>query len=67
MLIEVGGKCFHKKVYIFQENISYNLLLGKSWIYKLRAIKYILHCLIKFMHKGKIITIHAKDKPTDVC
>lgn len=30
MAIEVGGKIVHQNVYVFQVQLQYNLLLGKS-------------------------------------
>lgn len=38
MPIEVGGKFFHQKCYVFQVKLTYNLLLGRSWIQKLRVV-----------------------------
>jgi len=43
MPIEVGGKCVNKKIYICQEKLPYNLLLGRPWIHKLKVINSTLH------------------------
>lgn len=67
MPIEVGHKMVHQKVYIFQVKLPYNLLLGRLWIHKIRTVTSTLHQSIKFMHKGKQVTIHAEENPIDVC
>lgn len=59
MPIKVGGKCVDQKVYIFQNDLPYNILLGRPWIYNIRAITSMLHQSIKFMHNGKLVTIHT--------
>lgn len=43
------------------------MLLGRPWIHKIKAITFTLDHSIKFMHKGKIVTINAKDNLTNVC
>lgn len=58
MPIKVGGKIVHQKIYVFQVKLPYSLLLGRPWIHKIRAITSTLHWSIKFMHKGKQVTIH---------
>ncbi|KAL6319978.1 hypothetical protein AAG906_037055 [Vitis piasezkii] len=37
---------------------SFNLLLGRPWIHRARAIPSSLHQKVKFIHEGKVITIH---------
>ncbi|RVW68358.1 hypothetical protein CK203_063788 [Vitis vinifera] len=37
---------------------SFNLLLGRLWIHRARAIPSSLHQKVKFIHEGKVITIY---------
>ena len=36
---------------------SFNLLLGHPWIHEASSIPFSLHQKVKFIHKGRIITI----------
>ena len=38
---------------------SFNLLLGRPWIYEAGAIPSSLHHKLKFIHEGRIITIQS--------
>ena len=38
---------------------SFNQLLGQPWIHKAGAISYFLHQNVKFIHDGKVITVHS--------
>ena len=49
--------------------VSFNLLLGRSWIHSAGAIPSSLHLKVKFIHDGRVITIssisgaHLTSKP----
>ncbi|KAL6312412.1 hypothetical protein AAG906_025893 [Vitis piasezkii] len=38
---------------------SFNQLLGQPWIHKAGAISSFLHQNVKFIHDGKVITVHS--------
>ena len=38
---------------------SFNLLLGRPWIHRARAIPYSLHQKVNFIHEGRVITIQS--------
>ena len=36
---------------------SFNLLLGRPWIYEAGVIPFSLHQKVKFIHEGRVISI----------
>ena len=38
---------------------SFNLLLGRPWIYRAEAIPYSLHQKVKFIHDGQVVTVQS--------
>ena len=53
--ITLKGKIVEVKVEVVDANLTYNLLLGRSWTYAMRAMASSIFCVIHFPHQGKII------------
>ena len=39
--------------------MSFNMLLGRLWILRVKAISSSLHQKVKFIHEGRVITIQS--------
>lgn len=57
----VGGKVLNIEVEIIDENLDYNLLLGKNWIYEMDSIVSSLFCILYFPHEGRILRVDQLD------
>ena len=57
----VGDKNVNVEVEIVDENLDYNLLLGRNWIYEMDAIASSLFRILCFTHKGRIVTVDQMD------
>ena len=55
--ISLEGKMVEIEVEVVDANITYNLLLGRSWTYAMQVVASSLFCIICFPHQGKIVTI----------
>ena len=53
----VGGKFVNTEVKKVDENLDYNLLLGKNWIYEMDVIASSLFRILCFPHEGRIVTV----------
>ena len=60
-LIELGGKILTVEVEVVNAPLDYNLLLGRSWFYPMRAVASTVYRLVRFPHQGKIVTIDQLD------
>jgi hypothetical protein len=60
-LIELGGKTVTIEAEVVNAPLNYNLLLGHSWFYPMRAVASTLYRLVHFAHQGKIICIDQLD------
>eukprot|EP00253_Pinus_taeda_P030521 PITA_30521 len=55
--ITLEGKTVEVEVEVVDANLTYNLLLGRSWTYAMRAVASSLFHCIYFPHQGKIVTV----------
>lgn len=55
--ITLEGKTVEVEVEVVDANLIYNLLLGRSWTYSMRAVASSLFRVIRFPHKEKIVTV----------
>jgi len=51
------GKTVEVEVEVVDANLTYNILLGRSWTYAMQAVASSLFCVIRFPHQGKIVTV----------
>ena len=59
--IELGGKTVTVEVEVVNAPLDYNLLLGRSWFYPMRAVTSTVYRLVRFPHQGKIVSIDQLD------
>jgi hypothetical protein len=59
--IELGGKIVTVEVEVVNAPLDYNLLLGRSWFYPMRAVASTVYRLVRFPHQGKIVSIDQLD------
>ena len=59
--IELGGKIVTVEVEVVNTPLDYNLLLGRSWFYPMRAVASTIYRLVHFLDQGKIISINQPD------
>eukprot|EP00253_Pinus_taeda_P029891 PITA_29891 len=55
--IRLEGKMVKVEVEVVDADLTYNLLLGRSWTYAMRAVASSLFHVICFPHQGKIVTV----------
>ena len=55
---EIGGKTICIDVEVIDAPLDYNLLLGHTWFYTMKAIASTFFRLLCFPHPGKIVTIN---------
>lgn len=55
--ITLEGKLVNVEVEIIDTNLTYNLLLGRSWTYVMHVIASTLFRVLRFPHQGKIVTV----------
>ena len=55
--IELGGKIVTIEVEVVNAPLDYNLLLGLSWFYPMRAVASTMYRLVRFPHQGRIVSI----------
>jgi len=55
--ISLEGKIVEVEVEVVDANLTYNLLLGRSWTYAMQAVASSLFRVIRFPHQGKIVTV----------
>jgi hypothetical protein len=55
--ITLGGKTVFIDVMVVQDPLDFSLLLGRDYVYAMRAIVSTLFCVISFPHDGRIVTI----------
>ena len=58
---EFGGKTVTIDVEVIDDPLDYNLLLGGTWFYAMKAVASIVFRLLSFPYQGKIITINQLD------
>ena len=57
-MLTIGPVEFAIKFQVLNIDSSYNLLLGRSWIHKAKAVASTLHQMIKFEHDRQEVVIH---------
>ena len=55
--ITLEQKTVEVEVEVVGANLTYNLLLGCSWMYAMQAVASSLFRIIRFPHQGKIVTV----------
>jgi hypothetical protein len=55
--ITLGGKNFFVDVMVVQDPLDFDLILGKEYVYAMKAIVSTLFCVISFPHDERIMTI----------
>jgi hypothetical protein len=55
--INLGGKIVFIDVMVVQDPLDFSLLLGRDYVYAMKAIVSTLFCVISFPHDGRIVTI----------
>jgi hypothetical protein len=55
--ITLEGKSVNVEVEVLDAPLEYNLLLGCSWIYSMRAVVSTLFCMLRFPHQGKVVIV----------
>ena len=55
--ISLEGKTVEVEVEVVDANLTYNLLLGRSWTYAMQVVASSLFRVIRFPHQGKIVTV----------
>jgi hypothetical protein len=67
-LIKLGGNIVIVEVEVVNAPLDYNLLLGRSWFYSMRAVVSTVYRLVYFPHQGKSVSIDQLDYCTpNVC
>jgi hypothetical protein len=56
--IDLGRKTVYVEVKVIDAPLEYNLLLGRTWFYKMTAVVLSIFRVLHFPHQGKIITIN---------
>ena len=59
--IKLGGKMVTVEVEVVNAPLDYNLLLGCSWFYPMKAVVSTVYRLVCFPHQGKIVSIQQLD------
>jgi hypothetical protein len=55
--MQLGGKTVCVEVEVVDVSLNYNLLLGRSWTYAMKAVVAIVFRVSLFPHEGQIVTI----------
>ena len=55
--IILGGKIVYIDVMVVQGPLDFNLLLGRDYVYVMRALVSSLFRVMCFLHEGRIVTI----------
>ena len=55
----IGSVRYFMLFQVLRIQSSFNLLLGHPWIHEASSIPFSLHQKVKFIHKGRIITIQS--------
>ena len=53
----IGPTTFPILFQVLRIPTSFNLLFGRTWIHRARAIPYSLHQKMKFIHDGQVVTV----------
>nr|CAN77310.1 hypothetical protein VITISV_017493 [Vitis vinifera] len=57
--LQIGAAIFSTLFQVLRIPASFNLLLGRPWIHRARAIPSSLHQKVKFIHDGRVITVQS--------
>jgi hypothetical protein len=55
--VTLGGKTVFIDVMVVQDPLDFSLLLGRDYVYAMKAIVSTLFCVISFPHDGRVVTI----------
>ena len=59
--VEINGKTVPIDVEVIDAPLDYNLLLGRTWFYAMKAMASTVFRLLSYPHQGKIITVNQLD------
>ena len=59
MDLQIGSITFPTLFQVLRILTSFNILLGRPWIHRARIIPFSLHQKVKFIHKGRVITVQS--------
>lgn len=57
LAITLQGKTVNVEVEVVDAKLNYNILLGRSWTHAMLYVPSTVFRLLKFPHKGKIVTV----------
>jgi hypothetical protein len=67
--VELGGKTILIDIEVIDAQLDYNILLGRTYMYAMKAVASSVFRTIMFPHNGKIVTIdqvtHYEPNPSD--
>jgi hypothetical protein len=55
--VNLGGKTFFIDVMVVQDPLDFSLLLGRDYVYAMKAIVSTLFRVISFLHDGRVVTV----------
>jgi hypothetical protein len=55
--VTLGGKTVFIDIMVVRDPLDFSLLLGRDYVYAMKAIVSTLFCVISFPHDGRIVTI----------
>jgi hypothetical protein len=55
--VTLGGKTIFIDVMVVQDPLDFALLLGRDYVYAMKAIVSTLFCVIYFPHDGRVVTV----------
>jgi hypothetical protein len=55
--VTLGGKTVFIDVMVVQDPLDFSLLLGRDYVYAMKAIVSTLFCVIYFPHDGRVVTV----------
>lgn len=67
IMITTGVRTIPAKFQVVDLKLSYNMLLGRSWIHDMEVVASTLHGRLKFEFQGEVHTILANPKPYALC
>lgn len=59
--VEIGGKTITIDAEVIDAPLDYNILLGRTWFYAMKAVASTIFWFLSFPHQGKIITVNQLD------
>ncbi|KAH9307028.1 hypothetical protein KI387_011432, partial [Taxus chinensis] len=64
--VTLGPKTILTEFYIIDRETNYNMILGRPWIHRMKAIPSTLFQEVRFLHLGKVFVANGDPKPFDL-